>query len=258
VTIPLQTGIVYGPVRSRRLGWSLGVNILPDATKVCNFNCPYCQYGWTPRQAAARARLTAAWPSVAQVRASIDAVLASAVPGRGGHIDRLTLAGNGEPTLHPEFAAIVEALRNVRDFRLPSARTAVLSNGSTVNVPEIAAALSRLDERYMKLDAGDDVTLRKLNGSPVPVDAIVIGLRRLRGVVLQSMFTRDELGKIDNTTEAALDAWVAAIRQIEPLAVHIYTIDRDPAWTPLTAVPREILERIARRVRDAGFDALVF
>ena len=253
MTIPLQDGIVYGPVRSRRLGASLGVNILPDARKVCNFNCPYCQYGWTPLDAQGSALTEASWPPAGEVARAVEDALA-----QGGVVDRITLAGNGEPTLHPDFATIVERLREVRDRRAPSARLAILSNASTVSDPAIAAALVRHDERYMKLDAGDDATLLALNGSRVPIGRIVEGLARLKGVTLQSMFTRDTRGKIDNTTAAALHHWLAAVQRVGPSAVHVYTIDRSPAWKHLDAVPRAELEQIADRVRALSIDAMVF
>lgn len=253
MTIPLQAGIVYGPVKSRRLGASLGVNILPDGRKVCNFNCPYCQYGWTPADADGRAVAEERWP---QAEAIADAVETALI--HDGSVDRITLAGNGEPTLHPDFGAVVERLRAVRDRRARHARLAILSNASTIGDPDIAAALLRIDERYMKLDAGDQATLRALNGSTVPIPRIVEGLARLRGVILQSMFTRDAHGKIDNTTPAALERWLDAVRQVAPTAVHVYTIDRTPAWKPLQAVPRAELDAIAEQVRAMKISALVF
>ena len=253
MTIPLQAGIVYGPVKSRRLGRSLGVNILPDARKVCNFNCPYCQYGWTPADADGRSVPEESWPLAEAIADAVETALI-----RDASVDRITLAGNGEPTLHPDFGAVVERLRAVRDRRARHARLAILSNAATIGDPEIAAALLRIDERYMKLDAGDQATLRALNGSTVPIPRIVEGLARLRGVILQSMFTRDADGKIDNTKSASLDSWLDAVGRVEPTAVHVYTIDRTPAWKPLQAVPRAELEAIAERVRALGISALVF
>lgn len=253
MTIPLQAGLVYGPVQSRRLGASLGVNILPDARKVCNFNCPYCQYGWTPADPNGTAVPQESWPLAESVGAAVDAALT-----RNGAVDRITLAGNGEPTLHPDFPAIVELLRKVRDRRARHARLAILSNASTIGDPDIAAALLRIDERYMKLDAGDQATLRAMNGTLVPFDRIVEGLARLNGVILQSMFTRDPNGKIDNTTPRALDSWLKAIGRVNPRAVHVYTIDRSPAWKALERVPRADLDAIAQRVRTLGIEALVF
>ncbi len=254
MTIPLQRHIAYGPVASRRLGRSLGVNVLPEGSKVCNFNCPYCQYGWTPplvRERLDGNRLP--WPPVRAIVDAVDEALA-----RGVELDRITLAGNGEPTLHPEFVRIVEGLRSARDNRAPRARLAILSNGSTCRDPHVAAALAALDECYMKLDAGDDVMLRRINGAPVPIRTIIEGLRALPDVTLQSLFTRDAAGKIDNTTAGALATWIEAVRAVKPRAVHVYTIDREPAWGRLERVPRAELEAIAARVEREGIPALVF
>lgn len=255
MTIPLQKHIAYGPVASRRLGRSLGVNVLPEGSKVCNFNCPYCQYGWTPsivrERLGANARL--AWPPVRAIIDAVDDALA-----RDGAMDRITLAGNGEPTLHPEFARIVEGLRLVRDNRSPNARLAILSNSSTCAEPHTAGALARLDECYMKLDAGDDVVLRRMNGATVPLRTVIDGLRRLPDVTLQALFTRDASGRIDNTTADAVEQWIGAVRMVNPKAIHVYTIDRDPAWGRLERVPRPELDAIAACAERAGFSALVF
>lgn len=253
MTIPLQAGIIYGPVQSRRLGVSLGVNILPDARKVCNFNCPYCQYGWTPGGPKGTAASEETWPHPDAIAAALEAALDPTVT-----IDRITLAGNGEPTLHPDFPAVVERLRTVRDRRARHARLAILSNASTIADPAVSAALGRIDERYMKLDAGDQATLRAMNGSNVPVAEIVEGLAGLGGVILQSMFTREPKGRIDNTTPAAIESWLGAVRRVNPVAVHVYTVDRSPAFEPLQAVARGELEAIAERVRALNIDALVF
>jgi wyosine [tRNA(Phe)-imidazoG37] synthetase (radical SAM superfamily) len=246
--IPLQSSIVYGPVNSRRLGASLGVNVLPAGMKTCNFNCPYCQYGWTPTGAADED-----WPTPGRIARAVENALA-----KNWRVDRITLAGNGEPTLHPEFGEVVDHLRNVRRRLAPAARLAILSNAATASDPAVAAALGRLDERYMKLDAGDDATLRRLNASTVPIESIVTSLAGLDGIVLQSMFTRDDEGRVDNTTEEAVSAWLDCVRRIKPRAVHVYTIDRDPAWKALRPVPHETLATIVARLRERGVPAVAF
>lgn len=252
MTIALQDGLVYGPVASRRLGRSLGVNILPAGAKTCDFNCIYCQYGWTqPEHRGLGGDDT--WPEPVAVADAVADVLR-----RGVRVDRITLAGNGEPTLHPRFPEIVERLRDVRSALASGSRLAILSNSSTVNRPEVAAALVRVDECYMKLDGGDTATLRRLNAAHMRIEDIVEPLSQLGGVVLQSMFVRDTSGRIDNTVEEALGPWLAAVERIRPLAVHVYSIDRDPAWTAVERIPRRTLERIASRVEQLGIAALVF
>lgn len=249
--IPLQTGLVYGPVHSRRLGRSLGINVLPRGLKTCNFNCCYCQYGWTP--AAARMHVARAWPSPVAIAAALDAALT-----RDPNVDRLTLAGNGEPTMYPMLEELVNRLHEVRANRAPGARLAILSNASTVEDPHVMNVLRDIDECYMKLDAGDQETMRAVNASPVPLGRIVSALNSLSTVVLQSLFVHDPGGRMDNTRPARLDRWLEAVMYIRPQAVHVYSLNREPAWRQLRQVPNEELQAIARRVAAEGIPAFVF
>jgi wyosine [tRNA(Phe)-imidazoG37] synthetase (radical SAM superfamily) len=255
--LPLQEGLVYGPVRSRRLGHSLGVNILPRNAKTCTFNCTYCQYGWTKTPAQAASELHAVWPSPASVAKAVAVRLQRA---RAVHesVDRITLAGNGEPTLHPEFSAIVEHLTTVRNQLAPAVPLAILSNAATLELPGVVDALNGLDERYMKLDAGDTAILRRMNGTTLSVEQILVGLRRLNDIVVQSMFVRDRLGRIDNAGDIAVAQWINLLGGLAPRAVHIYSIDRAPAWPYLQAIPFSRLEEIARRACAAGLKAQAF
>lgn len=253
--LPLQTDLVYGPVRSRRLGASLGVNILPAHRKVCNFNCAYCQYGWTrERESGIPAE---EWPSPIAVAEAVRHAL-RALKANGNHVDHITLAGNGEPTLHPAFAEIVERLRLVRDGEWPGVRLAVLSNGGTVKRAEILAALKRIDDPYVKLDTADAMTFRKLNGAARGLAIPVEVLRTLPHLTIQALFTRDDSGTIDNTTSEAINGWIEALKRIRPMSVHVYSLDRAPAWGKLQVVPRPELEAIAARVRAEGIHAQVF
>lgn len=253
----LHEGVVYGPIRSRRLGRSLGINLTPPNVKLCTFNCTYCQYGWTQPERSAGANLAETWPSPAAVARAVRAAI-KGLAARGDGIDRLTLAGHGEPTMHPEFAAVVEELRKLRDDLVPGMPIAVLSNASTLDRPDVRDALMRVDERYMKLDAGDANTLRTVNGSTTPLEAVVTHLSDLRDIVVQAMFVKDRAGRIDNTSDMAVINWVVALQRIKPTAVHVYTIDRAPAWPYLQAVPVPRLIEIAQRVRRAGIECEVF
>jgi wyosine [tRNA(Phe)-imidazoG37] synthetase (radical SAM superfamily) len=256
--LPLQEGLVYGPVRSRRLGYSLGVNILPRQAKLCTFNCSYCQYGWTRRPAALTdADGSDGWPVPASVGKAVAQRLQRLL-AQGERVDRLTLAGNGEPTLHPDFGGVVAALRETRDAIAPGLPLAILSNSSTLDRPGVADALRQVDERYMKLDAGDATLFRRVNAAQVPFDRVVGGLRQLDDIVVQSMFVRDRLGRIDNTTDLAIANWIAALQAIGPRSVHVYTIDRAPAWPYLQPIAGARLDEIARRARVAGLHADVF
>lgn len=253
--LPIPDGLVYGPVRSRRLGTSLGINVFPPRRKICNYNCAYCQYGWT--REAEEALDAGAWPAPALVA---DAVRAKLRDLRQKHrrLDRLTLAGSGEPTLHPRFGELIERLRVVRDEEWPSARLAVLSNAGTLDRSDVLAALRRVDEAYLKLDTGDSAILRRLNGVTTGIERLLDGLRRVPHVTIQSLFTRDAAHRIDNTGETAIASWLDALRAIRPDAVHVYTLDRSPAWGHLERIPRTELRKIADRVKAEGIPAYVF
>ncbi|MCX6551730.1 MAG: radical SAM protein [Acidobacteria bacterium] len=255
--LALHEGIIYGPIRSRRLGRSLGINLTPAHLKLCSFNCSYCQYGWSDQSRRASAPALENWPAPAAVGKAVAAALKS-IAAQGDRIDRLTLAGHGEPTMHPKFREVVAAIRKVRDDLVPGVPIAVLSNASTLDRDDVRAALADLDERYMKLDAGDTATLRSVNGTTLPVERIVEGLKKLRGVVIQSMFVKDRTGRIDNTGDLTIINWVTALEKIKPSAVQVYTIDRAPAFPYLQQVTPVRLKEIAQRVRVAGLTCHVF
>ncbi len=253
--LPLQDDLVYGPVRSRRLGASLGVNICPAHRKICNFNCAYCQYGWTREdETAVRPEQ---WPDPAAIAGGVGHRLCE-LREAGTPVERITLAGNGEPTLHPRFSGVVELLRIVRDRDYPEARLAVLSNGGTLDRPSVLAALRRIDNVYLKLDTVDAETFRRLNGAKGGLPRLLEALRAVPHLTIQTLFTRDAARKIDNTTPDAIERWIAALKEIRPDAIHVYSLDRAPAWSALQAVPRAELDAIAARARAAGLSARVF
>ena len=256
MTMPLHDHIIYGPVRSRRLGRSLGVNLLPAGMKVCNLNCAYCQYGLT-RGVNRHRMATAGWPTPAAVEAAVEERLARAA-ATNELIDRITVAGHGEPTLHPEFELVVERICAARDRVAPAIPLAVLSNSTTVGWPDVGKALKMFDERHMKLDAGDPITCSLVNGAGPSIADMVDGLARLPHITIQSMFVRDRAGQIDNTTDGAIGEWLQALERIRPSCVHVYTIDRPPARSSLYAVTRRRLREICGQVRAAGFPAAMF
>lgn len=242
----LQTSIVYGPVRSRRLGRSLGINLAPAGRKTCNYNCAYCQYGWTDFPAKG------AFPRPSDVVEAVDVALK-----QNADIDSITVAGNGEPTLHPGFAPIVEGIFHVRNRRAPHAKMTLLSNGSTLNRLDVVYSLPRFDTRCMKLDAGDATTFRLMNAAPISLGRLVADLRSVAQLTLQSMFVRDSEGVIDNTTPRAIDAWLEAVERVQPQSVDLYSLARPPARGTLLRVPPSVLEEIATRVGALGIPARV-
>lgn len=233
----LWESIVNGPVRSRRLGTSLGLNLLPARSKICTFDCPYCECGFnTPRDPDGR------WPSPDEVAHALRRALErlSAAPAW------ITFAGNGEPTMHPRFPVVVDRVLAVRAELAPGARVGVLTNGLAADKPAIAAALRLLDARMIKLDPGP---AERVNGIRYDAGRVAGACRSLAPVVIQSMVVKGE--DWDGSSDASLDAWLPLVRQAEPAVVHLYSLDRPPADARLQKVPREQLELMALAIRQA-------
>lgn len=237
MTIPLQTGILYGPLDSRRFGRSLGINLLPGDQKICNFNCVYCQYGGSKLKRAAK------FPSVKEIWLSFIEFSESF----SGKIDRITIAGNGEPTLHPQFQKVAKQLTSLRDLFFPGIPVGILSNSSTCHDPRIRAALELLDDRFMKLDAGSDRSFQDINAPSAAAewDRMIAGLRQLKAVVIQSMFVG---GPAQNISDEAVEEWIEKVRAIRPKSVQIYTLDRSPRLNTALPVPRRVLADISERL----------
>ncbi|MFQ3638908.1 MAG: radical SAM protein [Chloracidobacterium sp.] len=253
----LHLTYVYGPVPSRRLGLSLGVNPLPVETKVCNFDCPYCECGWTVSDRPA-GRL----PSVAVLGEQLRAKL-SQCRAQGHRLDAITFAGNGEPTLHPRFHDIIELACHLRDEYAPTAKVAVLTNATRLRQPDVRAGLQRADIRQFKLDAGTEAMFRRVDRpfGQLTLARIVDDMCTFDAPkMLQSMFFRgvSHGAPLDNTTPKEVEAWLAHVKRIQPTEVHLYSLDRTPAEPTLEKVSTAELEAIAERVRGLGIPALVF
>lgn len=255
VFISLRCALVYGPMHRWPGGSTLGVNPLPPDRKTCNFNCAHCPYGRTPPDALDCPE--SAWPSTGQVVDALEHWFARA-PRRGARIDRLLLAGHGEPTLHPRFPAIVAAVADVRARFAPHARLAVLSNGTAARDPGVRAALACLDDRYIKLDArasarpGDQPRARQDFG------AIVDGLRHVADITIRSVFAVGPEHQADNSTDAAVEPWLETVASVWPRAVEICTLEGPTASPWLEKVSRHRLNQIAHEVRRLGIAAEVF
>lgn len=251
----LFDSIVFGPVRSRRLGVSLGVNLLPTDSKVCSFDCIYCECGWTQSMASGNL------PTRDNVRRALDKKLAE-MQFKGDDLDVITFAGNGEPTLHPDFAGIIDDTINVRNSYFPNARIAVLSNSTMIHRSDVICALNKVDQNILKLDSAFDHTIQLLNKPMMKFDvkSLVEQLKQFKGnLIIQTLFVKGTINNkvVDNTTPDEISAWVQLIEEIKPREVMVYTIARDTPAQDLIKIPIEELNSIAARVEQLGIPVQV-
>lgn len=249
--------IIFGPVKSRRLGVSLGVNLLPTDSKVCSFDCIYCECGWTPKKREKKAVL----PERGLVKREMQEKLTQMIE-LNELPDVITFAGNGEPTLHPEFDGIIDDTIELRNQLAPNARIAVLSNATMLHKPSVIRALLKVEDNIQKLDSGIEETIRKIDcpAANFNLKNVVENLKLFGGkVIVQTLFLRGNFKNeiVDNTTEEELSAWLKLVAEIKPSQIMIYTIDRDTPATGLEKVKLVELERIAAQVRELGFKVQV-
>lgn len=240
--LELQSDVVYGPIQSRRLGRSLGINLLPTTHKLCTFDCIYCQYG--SAQMGSLAEREMGFPSVDDVLRSIEAALRQQPAP-----DYLTFSGNGEPTLHPHFPQIVAEVQRARDTVCPDTRLAILSNSSRVAHPDVRRALEQLDDPIMKLDVGDPETLARVNrpAAGVTFEEIVAGLQAMPRLIVQTMIIT---GPVQNVEGEAHEAWIRTLARLAPERVQIYSTERPVAETGVRRVSKDKLERLARNAEQ--------
>ena len=248
---------IFGPIHSRRLGVSLGVNLMPNDGKICSFDCLYCEAGFN-----AQGQGTTGVPTRDQVKRALRKRLAE-MQQAGDPLDVITFSGNGEPTLHPDFKNIVHDVINLRNQYYPEAKVSVLSNSTMLQRPHVAEALKMVDNNILKLDSAIPHTFRVINrpaSTAVQPAGVVEDLKMFSGqCIVQTMFVRGTYNGVsfDNTTDAEVDALLYAYQQIKPREVMIYSIDRATPAENLEHVGVEELERIASRLREAGLKVQV-
>ncbi len=247
---------VFGPVHSRRLGVSLGVNLLPPDGKVCSFDCIYCECGLNGEN---RSRLR--MPSREEVRQALEAKLRQ-MQAEGPAPDVITFAGNGEPTAHPGFAGVIKDTLILRDRYFPQARVSVLSNASFLDRPDVFEALKRVDNNILKLDTVDEEYIRLIDGPSAGYDVRKV-IRRMKDFqgkcMIQTMFLKGDFQDrdVNNTTDRYVLPWLETVKEIAPEQVMIYTIDRETPVGGLKKATPEELDRIRDRVEAAGIPVSV-
>ena len=252
----LYNNIIFGPVQSRRLGVSLGVNLLPIESKLCSFDCIYCECGWNGDHIGLRRF---------NKREDVKTILASTLQKMSDECrlpDVITFAGNGEPTMHPEFEQIIDDTITLRDQFCPSAKVSVLSNATQIHREDVCRALHRVDNNILKLDSAFDATVRLMN-NPAAGYSVADTVERMKHfsgqMTLQTMFLRGEYQgqHIDNTSCEEVAAWLKLVKEISPRQVMVYSLDRDTPCKTLEKVSREELMTIAQQVEDLGIPCSV-
>lgn len=245
--------IVFGPIHSRRLGVSLGINLLPADGKLCSFNCIYCECGLNENR-----RTHSSLPTREAVKEALESKLSS-MKSEGAAPDVITFAGNGEPTLHPEFGGIIDDTIFLRNRFFPAAKIAVLSNATMIRKESVFQALNKIEDNILKLDSVSDRRIRQIDCPANPAFSfgdLLEGLKRFKGnLIIQTMFLKGEYKgeSVDNTTEEEIEGWLCALQEILPKQVMIYTIDRETPVNGLRKVSKDELEEIAFRARSLGF-----
>lgn len=251
----LWESISFGPIHSRRLGSSLGVNLLPTDVKICSFNCLYCECGWTLEKSLTAREYYPVETVLQAIEHKLNSCKEQSTP-----IDSITFSGNGEPTLHPHFDKIIDGLIPLRDKYYPQAVISCLSNATQLLRTEVCAALKRIENPILKLDAGTQELLNIINKPTIPVNfqAVVNQLKTFNGeVIIQTMFLSGEQDGIsfDNSEESNLSLWLDAIKSIAPRKVMIYSLDRETPALMLHKFDKSKLESIADKVRALGIVA---
>ncbi|MCI6211918.1 radical SAM protein [Bacteroides heparinolyticus] len=247
---------IFGPVHSRRLGVSLGINLLPADGKICTFDCIYCECGFN-----ADRRSKQPLPTREEVRTALEARLQDMLQN-GPAPDVLTFAGNGEPTAHPRFPEIITDTLALRDRYFPNAKVSVLTNSTFIHKPAVFEALNKVDNNILKLDTVDEAYIRELDrptGS-YSVNKIIESMKAFKGnCIIQAMFLKGSYaGKnMDNTSDKYVLPWLEAVKEIAPRQVMIYTIDRETPGQDLRKATHEELDRIATLIKKEGIEISV-
>ena len=245
--------IVFGPVNSRRLGVSLGINLLPLAKKYCNYDCLYCECGWSHLEPVKSRDI----PARLEVESELHNVLKT-MKETGQKPDVITFAGNGEPTMHPDFAGIAKDTAAIRDEFFPDCKIILLTNATLLHKTGISQAMSFCDVNVLKLDTAINETFYRLNkpSKGITLDMVLRNLIGFDGPkTIQTLFVRgkNNLRDIDNTTDDELNALILAYRKIQPDSIMVYTFERDTPTGDLIKIPPAELESIAGLLRDEGF-----
>jgi len=244
--------IVFGPVNSRRFGVSLGINLLPVGYKFCTFNCVYCECGWTFKENSKKHPLPTRQEIFKRLNVVLDQMKTLDMPP-----DNITFAGNGEPTIHPEFAEVIDDTILLRNKYFPDAEITVLSNSTMLHKSSVFDALNKIENNVLKIDSVIEKTYRLLNQpyAKTSLKTIIDNIKRFNGnQVIQTLFIRGKYGEkvIDNTTDEEINPWLKVLKEINPKYVMLYPIERDTPVSGLDKISKNELDKISKLVEAIG------
>jgi wyosine [tRNA(Phe)-imidazoG37] synthetase (radical SAM superfamily) len=265
----LRKSYIFGPVKSRRLGISLGINILPIEKKICNFNCIYCECGWNSKKINDNVpQNLLSFPRKEIIKLELESVL-TRIKNNGEMLNVITFSGNGEPTLHPNFAEIIDDTLELRNKFIPNTQIAVLSNSTNLEKNSVIDALKKIDKPILKLDSSNIDTFEKMNmhginnnktnGKKITIEKIIEGMKKIESnFIFQTMFLRGEINgdSIDNTTDLEIDGLINIMKETKPKQVMIYPIDRDSPVKKLVKLDRTEMKKIATIIENNGLNVL--
>lgn len=253
----LFDSIIFGPITSRRLGLSLGINLLPTDSKLCNFDCIYCECGWTDLKSAPKVK----FHKREDVKNQLETILKQ-LQSEEKKLNSITFAGNGEPTIHPDFNLIIDDVIKLRDHYFPQCKISVLSNSLMLNNSKVTQALKKVDNRILKLDAGTEETFQLIN-QPLnkrTLKWVVEQLIKFDGdLTIQTLFLKGKYKNknIDNTTDPEIESWLSNLKKIKPKLVMIYSLDRATPAKDLQKIDAATLHAIAKKVEALGIETIV-
>lgn len=251
--------IIFGPIKSRRLGNSLGVNLLPTHKKLCNFNCVYCECGWNEDTKDIKDNIHPKEDIKQALETKLIEIKEKNIP-----LDSITFSGNGEPTIHPDFSEIIDFVVDLRNQYAKAAKISVLTNATTLNKEDVFSALHKIDNPILKLDSGTEemfYAISKTNPNQISFETVKEKLIEFgKDAIVQTLLIRgeNEGKKLDNTTEEEFEKWLEIVIKINPRQVMLYAIDRLTPESKLEKLTKQELEFFANKIREIGIETKTY
>ena len=252
---------IFGPVNSRRLGISLGINLLPGDGKWCSFDCVYCECGLNKDH---KPKLPL--PTLEEVAEKLEHKLWE-MKESGEKLDVITFSGNGEPTMHPKFPQVIDIVIALRNKYFPNAKVSVLSNSTQVHREEIRQALLKADNAIMKLDTANKAYINLVDqpNEAYNMDTVIESLEKMNGkAIVQTILMKGKIKakngnsvSADNCRDEYIMPYIETLKKINPRKVMIYTLDREWPTEGLEKADKSTMDAIAEKIRNAGFDTSV-